>query len=531
MGRHAAGESFLRAFIKYGPESEFSAITRSREHAAPFVGAVRSVKPDAKIRVIDEYKLGEVDPPEAVFYPGPGLSRPSFQRAKYGASAWSLCGIAHTTSSDLAMDSLTQILVSPVESWDAVICPSEAVKSNIVNVLDAQKEFLSKKLSANNFLYPQLPVIPLGVHGEDFSYTAEDSLGARRELEIEDDEVVVGYMGRLSFHAKAHPLSMYRALEKASKQSGKKVTLIECGWHGNNAIRDAFTEAQVSESPSVRSIVLDGRDEKSRSLMWASTDIFCSLSDNIQETFGITPLEAMAAGIPVVVSDWNGYKESVQNGIEGFKIPTTMPDVGHGGELARNFGMGKDHYDLYCGQVCMFVAVDQSATVEAFTKLIESPELRAQMGESGKKRIESQYDWRVIIPRYEDLWAELQSIRETNGGKPVTSKVPWPARLDPFSSFSHYSSNTLKEDSLIALVDSDVGSALDRVKAYKKLGVLNFAVEVFPTDPEVEKILRAALGQESLAKGLVESIEPDRQEFCMRALAWLLKVDILRLIQ
>ena len=67
-------------------------------------------------------------------------------------------------------------------------------------------------------------------------------------------------------------------------------------------------------------------------------DIFCSLSDNIQETFGITPIEAMSAGLPVVVSDWDGYRDTVRDGIDGFRVPTQMPPPGYGDELAlRHF--------------------------------------------------------------------------------------------------------------------------------------------------------------------------------------------------
>ena len=31
--------------------------------------------------------------------------------------------------------------------------------------------------------------------------------------------------------------------------------------------------------------------------------MFVSLSDNIQETFGLTPIEGMASGLPLIVSD------------------------------------------------------------------------------------------------------------------------------------------------------------------------------------------------------------------------------------
>ena len=33
----------------------------------------------------------------------------------------------------------------------------------------------------------------------------------------------------------------------------------------------------------------------------------------------------MAAGVPVVVSDWDGYRYTVNDGVEGFRVPTLSP--------------------------------------------------------------------------------------------------------------------------------------------------------------------------------------------------------------
>ena len=55
-----------------------------------------------------------------------------------------------------------------------------------------------------------------------------------------------------------------------------------------------------------------------------AADIFVSLADNIQETFGLSVIEAMASSLPLVVSDWNGYKDLVNHGFNGFRIPTEM---------------------------------------------------------------------------------------------------------------------------------------------------------------------------------------------------------------
>ncbi|CAO0821436.1 hypothetical protein DFAR_2330023 [Desulfarculales bacterium] len=53
-----------------------------------------------------------------------------------------------------------------------------------------------------------------------------------------------------------------------------------------------------------------------------AVDIFVSPSDNLQETFGLAIIEAMAAGLPVVASDFSGYRDLVAEGRTGFLIPS-----------------------------------------------------------------------------------------------------------------------------------------------------------------------------------------------------------------
>ncbi len=532
MGRNAAGESFLRGFLSHSTSSEFWAQFERPEHARHFAAAVASFKRSEPVRSVDKSSLGALSQAGVVYYPGPGVGEHAFHRAAFGHSAWSLCGITHTTSSAGAMDAIASLITAPVQPWDAVICTSSAVKDNVTRLLQAQVDYLQSRLGISRVVLPQLPVIPLGIHTSDFDFSADQRATARAALGVSPDALVVLFMGRLSFHAKAHPLAMYQALEAAAKASGKSVVLVECGWHANDFIAKAYADAARLACPSVQVLTLDGRKAEDRQTAWAGADVFCSLSDNIQETFGIVPIEAMAAGLPVVVSDWDGYKDTVRDGVDGFRIPTFMPQVGLGGDLALRHALEIDTYDMYCGHTCSLVAVDVQATAAALTRLFNSPELRRHMGEAGRKRAVEVYDWKPIIGQYEALWAQQTELRlaakaysEKSGIKPLAH--PWPARMDPFHAFASYPTQSLTPQTVLGLVDADLNTAVARALAYRQLAMVDFARNILPTEAEVHAVLAAAQSP-AAASGLLQGIAQARQPFVFRALAWLLKLGVLK---
>jgi starch synthase len=365
----------------------------------------------------------------------------------------------------------------------------------------------------------------LGVHTEDFVFTDQDKAAVRASLEVDADTLVVLFMGRLSFHAKAHPLAMYQALETAAKASGKSVVLIECGWHANDFIAKAYVDAALLACPSVRMVTLDGRKAEDRHAAWAAADVFCSLADNIQETFGITPIEAMAAGLPVVVSDWDGYKDTVRDGIDGFRIPTTMPAAGLGADLAYRHALDIDTYDMYCGHTSSLVAVDIAAAANAFTQLFSSPELRQRMGAAGRQRAREVYDWQHIIAQYEALWAQLTEIRLAQGQNLPPPAHCWPARMDPFYAFASYPTRTLLPETVLRRADADVDTAMTRIAAYEGLAMVNYAKVVLPTEEEMRLALTAA---EATAAERVAQITEARRPYVFRSLTWHIKLGVLR---
>ena len=539
MGRNAAGESFLKGYLKHSQASEFWVQVQKPEHGQHFAQTAKALGRSQAVKVVEAANLSALHKVGTVYYPGPGIGEHAQHRALAGAgfsnphTAWSLCGITHTTSSAGAMDALAELITAPVQSWDAVICTSTAVKDNVQRLLQAQVNYLQERLGVSKLVLPLLPVIPLGIHTQDFVYSQDQKAKARQSLGADANTLVVLFMGRLSFHAKAHPLAMYQALQTAAQQvaqTGQKIMLVECGWHANDFIQKAYQDAAQLACPSVQVRTLDGRLAEHRQTAWAGADVFCSLSDNIQETFGIVPIEAMAAGLPVVVSDWDGYKDTVRHGTDGFRIATCMPDAGLGGDLALRHALQVDTYDMYCGHTCSMVSVDIEATAQAFVQLAQSAELRQRMGQAGKERAQSVYDWSVIIAQYEDLWQQQTQLRLA-----VQSKAPqaqlaqaWPARLDPFQAFAAYPSSVLKPTTQLALVDASADLAMARVNQYKGLAMVNFAKWVLPSDSEIAAVLQLAESGPCTAQALVQGVAADRQAFVFRALVWLMKLGVLR---
>ncbi|HNB25957.1 MAG TPA: glycosyltransferase family 4 protein, partial [Alphaproteobacteria bacterium] len=331
-----------------------------------------------------------------------------------------------------------------VQDWDAVICTSRAVKAMIGRLLDEQQAYLAERLGARRCPRPQLPVIPLGVDCAKFAPDAGARARQRASLGIGEDEIVVLYLGRLSFHAKAHPFAMYVALERAARETGRRVHLIQAGWFANDFIEQAFRDGAKSFCPGVRVHFLDGRRAETRFAVWQAADIFTSLSDNIQESFGLTPIEAMAAGLPSVVSDWDGYRDTIEHEAHGYRIATLAPPAGQGEDLADAHAGEIDTYDRYCGYASQFVAVDVAAAAAAYGALIRDADLRRRLGAAARQKAAAEFDWRHVIARYQGLWAELAERRGTAAeSAPGTGGASWPARPDPFAAFASYPSDTI----------------------------------------------------------------------------------------
>lgn len=468
MGRQSAGEGFLKSYVKYSEADQFYCYGPNQAHFQQFRQLVEEnvgTKTGCSFIPFDQFqRLQEVG---CLFMPGPNISQNVWVRRTLNSRAYSICGVTHTTATERVMDAMGSLLIDPVQSWDAIVCTSVAVKKTFKRVLHEYADYLEERIGLRPDMPVQLPIIPLGVDCEQYFTDKEhlDRTHWRNKLEISNDDIVILYMGRLSFNAKAHPLPMFLALEEVVRKTQKNIVLILTGWFDPPASEEIWKQDVNKFCPSVKVIFLDGRQADVRREIWSAADIFTSLSDNIQETFGLTPVEAMAAGLPLVVTDWDGYRDTVRHGIDGFRVPVTMPEPGMGEDLAIRFANHVDNYGRYCGTVSQMTSVDIHGCIVAFTRLVEDQELRQRMGNAGRQRALTEYDWSNVVRQYQELWKELEQrrLRDVETVPRRKGKPAMPLRIDPFTLFQEYPSSHIKDDSTVVLLGGRNARWLSRI--------------------------------------------------------------------
>jgi glycosyltransferase involved in cell wall biosynthesis len=460
MGRQSAGHGFLRASVASRGEAPVRGHTPLESSARAFDEAVRAIDPSAATEWISGRQLDRIAQVGLIYRPDQEIWIGARQRLRAGPAAYSICGVTHTLATSRSLSAIAKIPTEPLMPWDALICTSQAALSVVADVLREAVAFQRWRMRQPLVIdQPMLPVIPLGVHCEDFSFTSGDRAAARSVLGLGADEVALLSAGRLSLHAKAHPYPMLSALQRAADESGQHLALIFAGQAFSAPIRAAFETAAATVCPSVRTLFVDGKDFEAYRGAWAAADIFISLADSIQETFGLTPIEAMAAGLPALVSDWDGYRDTVRDGVDGFRIPTWAPAGGGGQALAQDYESGALTYDNYLFGSSTAVAVERLLLDERLRELVTNPGLRQQMGASGQARARDLYDWRTVYRSYQALWTEQQEVRQ----RARTDAAAWgwlaeaprhvPEHAGPFDRFKAFPTRLVSAATRISLVD------------------------------------------------------------------------------
>jgi glycosyltransferase involved in cell wall biosynthesis len=442
--------------------------------------------------------------------------------------AYSLIGLSHTLAPPTIRELIAATLTSPVQPWDAVICTSPSVREALGRMLEEYGDFLGERTKGLRPPQPQLPVVPLGVDGAALAAAADRPdvrAAVRAELGLAEADVLVLWVGRLSYYEKAFPQPMFRAVQQAQQATGAKVAFVMAGWFPGETDRGAYEQAAKAHAPDVDVRFVDGNDPQRVGGLWAASDVFLSLVDNIQETFGLTPLEAMAAGRPVVVSDWDGYRFTVRDGVEGFLVPTL---IGPAGGLGTAIGLGHvfeaQSYQSYVGTVAQHTAVHIGHAAGALAQLIADPDLRRRMGQAGRERVREVFDWKVVARQMNALVDDLAQ-RRMAAANPATRHRAHPIKGDPFRDFAGFATDRLAPETPLA---ASPGATADQVRQAGGVG-LDVAFPSWRADlSECARAFELVAGGQARTVGQVLDAFPrPRRRAVELGLLWLAKLGFL----
>jgi glycosyltransferase involved in cell wall biosynthesis len=234
----------------------------------------------------------------------------------------------------------------------------------------------------------RLAMVPCGVDLTEFRPGAKAR--ARRRIGLSNDEFVVLQLGRLV------PRKGVDNVIRAVAQLDRKcpVRLLVVG--GNSADPDPALTPEIGRLRAIArecgvadSVTFTGQRQcKALRDFYLAADVF--VSTPWYEPFGITPLEAMACGVPVIGSAVGGIQYSVADGSTGFLVPPRDPQI-----LAARL-----------------------------RQLRDDPVLCKTLGRAGTERVRARFTWDRIT-------AQLLEVYRSVSRKPADSIIPAAADVAP----------------------------------------------------------------------------------------------------
>jgi len=525
FGLQVAIANWLKAFFRYGTPEKFHFLIGNPKDWSEVEQIAAEAGLDGKrlVALDRRYARENFANFKTIFRPDPHLHNILWQRQQLPAPGFNFCGLAHAIGGMETGDLLEKYCLAPSEETDAIICPSHAVKAAIRSFWDLYGDYLEQRFGAKFTCPVQLPVIPLGIDVARFEalVTPDKRADQRKKLGLAEDEVVLLWVGRLSHAIKAHPYAMFAAAERAAEKTGAKIHLVMQGYFVPDEAETMFKKLAADFCTKAKVTFVASDDKRFPDGLWASGDIFLSLIDNMQESFGLTPIEAMAAGLPRVISDWDGYRDSVAHGEDGFLIRTTQPPPGSGHALSELLLSGREMYGGFLGKSAMSVAVDIDQAAEAIALLATDKNKRKSVADRARQRAREIYDWRNIIPAYENLWREMAAKRSA-------AKKQWVSALpqvpDPFTMYASYPTAPLKEtDRLFVVADTAT------IKKLWSHEINVFALDIMIPPDEATQLINAISAEGGKTAGDIMRQFPNfNTSRVWRTLTWLLKLGILR---
>lgn len=208
--------------------------------------------------------------------------------------------------------------------------------------IGAVSEYVAELARRHNPLTEAIPFY--GVDVERFTPTPTRS-EAREALELPDDGPIILYRSRLA--PEKDPTTFLAAVDRLRRE-GRDVTAVYMG--GEHA-----RFAELADEAGVHVVARDARSRSELPLWYRAADICVQASK--REGLALSPVEALACGVPVVASDVGGLPEVVDHGRCGILV--------------------RPH--------------DPVGMADAIAGLLDDPELARELGRRGRQRVVERY--------------------------------------------------------------------------------------------------------------------------------------------
>ncbi|MCC7271422.1 MAG: glycosyltransferase family 4 protein [Alphaproteobacteria bacterium] len=523
VGLTVAAMSFFEAYMRATAPAAVVAYVRDaaslaamREHAAAI-----GCDPERLVGVLPPDR-GALAGSGAVLMQDPALAAEAALRPD--PRAYSLIGVTHSLSSRESWREILNYPRAPLQPWDAIVCTTRAARAVVDGLLDAADETARGAGLRTPLPRPARPIVPLGVDAGAFAADPARRVAWRARHAVADDEVAVLFLGRLSLHAKAHPYALVAACAEAAGDVAAPLRLVFAGQFAKPPIRIAFQGLADAFAGRVRVSFIESPSDEERRDALSGADIFASFADSIQETFGLAPVEAMASGLPVVITDWDGYRDTARHGIEGFRVPTLMAPPPAADGALRSYVEGGINYDRFCAVLGQLVAVDIRAAASAIRVLANEPERRRAMGAAGVARVRATYDWPVVMGMWRQLWKAMEERRRTRPAAAAVNLPPVP-RPDPLTLFRTFPTRRLGPSDRLTLGPEATAAT---IHALYEMPAFRYAFAHLPAPArivEIAEMLAAVPGVDT--RSFLAGLPEDRRAEALRVVLFLAKRDLL----
>jgi len=233
----------------------------------------------------------------------------------------------HQREADRFPDSRFQIESDIVREADLVVAECPQDRRDLLNLYGADPR--------------RIRVVPCGY--DPLEMSPLDTAAARRKLGWQDGEFRVLQLGRMVPRKGVD--NVIEALGVLHRRYGVAARLCVVGGDQRDGPELARLRGVAEQAGVMPFVEFAGRrDRQDLSKYYCASDVF--VTTPWYEPFGITPVEAMACGRPVVGSDTGGIRSTIKDGKTGFLVPARDPEalaarlarLAHDSRLCRRMG-------------------------------------------------------------------------------------------------------------------------------------------------------------------------------------------------